>query len=117
MLAALRALVLELTAGWQALTYDALQFWHRDVAQLGIIGVTALALLLLTIRLTAGRRTPRAVAVPAILASFTRSRFAWLRHLPVLPAVLAIPFAVLAVADPYTALVSEQISFPGRRIR
>jgi hypothetical protein len=54
--------------------------------------------------------------LPAILRSDTPSTLAWIRHLPAVLFVLGLPFAVLAVADPYSSLVAENVTYPGRRI-
>jgi hypothetical protein len=56
------------------------------------------------------------MALPAVLSGHTSSPFAWTRHLPVVPFALGIPFLVLALADPFSALVSSDVTFPGRRI-
>ena len=37
-------------------------------------------------------------------------------HLPLLVGLVGISFLVIAVADPYTALVRREASYPGRRI-
>lgn len=39
-----------------------------------------------------------------------------MRHAPVLLFAAGLPFAVLAMADPYTSLVAENVTYPGRRI-
>ena len=44
------------------------------------------------------------------------SRLAWTRHAPVVLFVAGLPFAVLALADPYSSLVAENVTYPGRRI-
>jgi Ca-activated chloride channel family protein len=41
---------------------------------------------------------------------------AWLRHAPLIVFAAGLPFALLALADPYSALVQEDASFSGRRI-
>ena len=38
------------------------------------------------------------------------------RHVPLVLFVAGLPFAVLAVADPYSSLVAENVTYPGRRI-
>ncbi len=56
------------------------------------------------------------LVVPAVLRALPASRLAWVRHLPAALFVLGVPFAVLALADPYSSLVTEKVTYPGRRI-
>jgi hypothetical protein len=115
--AGLRDAVATLVAESRLITLDELQFWHRDTARLGLIAVGSLLLVLIAMRLGARYRpASRAIVLPALLRSFGRANTAWLRHLPLLPFAVALPFALLALADPYTAVVSREVSFPGRRI-
>jgi hypothetical protein len=94
-----------------------LQFWQRDTARLAVMALVA-GLGLLTIRRVLLR--PRAgrdgIVLPALLRTPQRSVSAWLRFAPMVPLSLGVPFLALALADPYSALVSEVVSFPGRRI-
>ena len=114
--AALRAIAASVAAEWRALDVAGLQFWQRDTAQLVLIALVSLAALLLLIR-AAMTRTPgrREVILPAILrGGSTSARCAsWVRHAPVALFVAGLPFAVLAVADPYTSLVAENVTYPG----
>src|SRR5688572_1563471 len=115
--AALGAIAASLAAEWRALDVSGLQFWQRDTAQLVLIALVSLAALLLLVR-AAMAHTPgrREVILPAILRGGSPARFSWLRHAPVALFVAGLPFAVLAVADPYTSLVAENVTYPGRRI-
>jgi VWA domain-containing protein len=126
-LANLEVLIRGELAQWQTLSLDALQFWHRDIARLALIGLVSLAALLLALRvvlsppfdsltLAQGRRGRRGVALPALLSRFAGPRLAWMRHAPVLLFAAGLPFGLLALADPYSALVKEDASYPGRRI-
>ena len=50
---------------------------------------------------------------------FVRCRLrgsSWTRHLPLALFLFGLPAAVLALADPYSALVVEDVTYPGRRI-
>ena len=96
-----------------------LQFWHRSEARLALVA-------------TAGARRsccsspgPRSArrrpATRARAAGAARDRCRGrgcrsLRHAPLLLFLAGLPFFFLALADPYTALVSREASFPGRRI-
>jgi Mg-chelatase subunit ChlD len=102
---------------WRALEPGALQFWQRDTAQLALVAIVASAVLILLIRSAAARRPGRHdIALPAILRGTPAFRLAWTRHLPAVFFVAGLPFALLAVADPYTSLVAENVTYPGRRI-
>ena len=88
--------------------------WRRDVAQLALIGLAAAAALVLLARAAIARTPGRHhVVLPAILRGWPPSRLAWTRHIPVVLFVAGLPFAVLAVADPYSSLVAENVTYPG----
>src|SRR5918994_274873 len=114
---AITAIAASLAGEWNAIDFSNLQYWRRDVAQLTLIGLVATALLVLLVRGAMSRSPGRHhVIVPAILRQWPASRLAWVRHLPVVLFVLGLPFAVMAVADPYSSLVAENVTYPGRRI-
>jgi Ca-activated chloride channel family protein len=56
------------------------------------------------------------VVLPAVFRSVPRSPGALLTHVPLLLFVSGLPFLALALADPYTALIRSEVSYPGRRI-
>ena len=94
-----------------------MSFASREVPLLAAAVLAGVALIVLVLRLLRGRRVEReAVTVPAILAATRPSRLAFVRHLPLVLAGAGLPLALLALAEPYTALVSETVSYPGRRI-
>jgi hypothetical protein len=103
-------------ASWRELTVDALRFWHRDEARLSLIALAALVVLLLVARLVLNDRRPRGTGLPSLLRQFGASRGAWVRHAPLLLFLCGVPVALIAIADPYAALVQEEATFPGRRI-
>ncbi len=116
--AALGAIAASVAAEWRALDLPGLQFWQRDTAQLVLIALVTLAALALLVRAAVTRH-----AWPARGRFFRRfsaarhtARWSWVRHAPVVLLVAGLPFAVLAVADPYTSLVAENVTYPGRRI-
>ena len=114
---ALSSITAGVIAEWQALRLSDLQFWQRDFAQLIIVALVASAVVVLMIRAAMIRRPGRHhVVLPAILRVASPSRLSWTRHIPVVLFGLGLPFAVLAVADPYTSLVAENVTYPGRRI-
>jgi hypothetical protein len=115
--ATLSALAAAVAGEWNAVDLANLQYWRRDIAQLVLVGLVATAGVALLVR-AALTKTPgrHQIVVPAILRGWPRSRLAWLRHLPVALFAVGLPFAVLAVADPYSSLVAENVTYPGRRI-
>lgn len=112
-----RGIAAALADSWRLVGLDQAQFWHRDTARLALAGLVAVSLLLLLVRGLVGRRPGRhQVALPAVLAGLPASRLAVLRHLPIVLFVVGVPFALIALADPYSNLVTQQVTFPGRRI-
>ena len=115
-LASLETLLRARVEEWQALAVRDLQFWHRDEARLALIGLALLVIVLLVARLLLSNPVHRGVGLPAILARLRRPHLPLLRHAPLLLVLAGVPFAILALADPYSALVREDAVFPGRRI-
>jgi hypothetical protein len=95
-----------------------LEFWQRDEARLGLLMAVALTAVLMAWRALKTRREGRdGIVLPAVLRGRPSSRhLSWIRFLPAAAFALGIPFATLALADPYSALVSSDVTFPGRRI-
>lgn len=94
-----------------------LHYWHRGDARLLVFGLVALALFLLVARSFVTRQPGRhQLVVPALLMTLRPSYVGFLRHAPLLLFVAGVPFLAMAVADPFTALVSSEVSYPGRRI-
>ncbi|MGQ0736298.1 MAG: vWA domain-containing protein, partial [Acidobacteriota bacterium] len=56
------------------------------------------------------------VVLPGLLSRRRSWSGAWVRHIPFIPFAAGLSFLLLAIADPYSALVSADVSFPGRRI-
>jgi Ca-activated chloride channel family protein len=113
----LRAIGRDLLDAWAPGGLANLQFWHRSEARLMLVSFAAAAALLLIARLLVVRsRRARAVAVPALLTSVPRVLSANLTHLPLVVALAGLPFLAVALADPYTALVRREATYPGRRI-
>ena len=118
-LAGLREFATGLLADWRAMTGERravrLSRRSRRSSPPALLG---LALVVLAVRLLLGRRLSRdAVAVPALFGGVRTSRLAWLRHTPRLLAGLGVPLALLALADPFTALGQQHrlVSRPPHR--
>jgi hypothetical protein len=112
-----RLFVQNTAADWRTIRLADLQFWHRSEAQLALLAVVLFALILLIGRSVMTRQPGRhRLVVPAVLSSVGASYGAFLRHVPLWLFVIGIPFFALALADPFTALTTSEVSYPGRRI-
>lgn len=117
MVAALTAVAQSVLAEWAVFDFAGLQFWRRDTGRLALLALVGLAVVLLLLRAVVTRKPGRHhIILPALLRSLPASRLGWTRHLPVLLFVAALPCAVLALADPFSSLVVENVTYPGRRI-
>jgi hypothetical protein len=113
----IRTLIDQALAEWQSLQIGELQFWHRTEARLALIGLVSLTVVLLLVRsMTRDWRGRHGLVLPALLRTMPGSHFALVRHVPLVLFLGGIGFFIVALADPYTALISRQESFPGRRI-
>jgi hypothetical protein len=102
---------------WRNLRAANLLFSHRETAVLAVIafiGVAAVVLLLRAlVRNKAGRTQ---VALPAVLQWSGHSWTSFMRHGALLLFLAGLPFFVMALADPFSSITHEDVSFPGRRI-
>jgi Ca-activated chloride channel family protein len=102
---------------WRSVQVASLLFGRRSVALAAVTAFLSLAVGLLLIRLM--WRRPRGqdqIVVPAILATDRLSSFSLVRHVPLLLFLAGVPLFMLALADPYTTIAEQQVSYPGRRI-
>jgi hypothetical protein len=113
---ALRTLARSNWAEWRSLRLTELQFWHRGEARLIMALLVATSVLVLVLRLAMTRRERHRVVLPSVPPKVRRSRAALLMQAPLALFLLGLPFFALAIADPYTALVSGDVTYPGRRI-
>jgi Ca-activated chloride channel homolog len=114
---ALRTFLTSTLAEWRGIHLADLQFWHRGEARLMLIALVLFTVFLVIARSAVIRSPGRhRLVVPALLSSIGPSYLSFLRHLPLLLFVIGLPLFALALADPYTSLVSSQVSYPGRRI-
>lgn len=113
LLARLRADVAE----WQTIAVPELLFQHRSAALTAFLVLVGLSFAALLGYSVSARRIGRnRIAVPAILPGARRSAASWLRHAPTLCALVGMPLFMLALADPFTTVVEQHVSYPGRRI-
>ena len=114
----LRAFIAGSVADWRTLHLSELQFWHRSEARLMLIGFIGLVLVLLIARsgLSSRRAGRNQIVLPAVPGSVARSHLSFLVHAPVAFVLAGLLFFVLAIGDPYTSLITRNVTFPGRRI-
>lgn len=111
-----RAFLERAVADWQNLRIGELLYVHREVRLMLLVAIAALLVLLIARCAVAPRPGRRHIVLPALPASITRSRGAWLPHVPVLFFLAGLLFFALALADPHTSFVTREEAFPGRRI-
>ena len=116
-LAELGALIGETVADWPGAGGGTLRFWQPGAAWLLLLTLVAVATIMLLVRSTVWRRSARTrVVLPALVAGAERSWLSGVRHAPLVLVIAGLPGLLLAVADPYTSLRQEEVTFPGRRI-
>ena len=103
---------------WLRLRFADLEFGAARTSLLVFVVVLAIAAMALLVRRArAGAGSRRAtVALPAIVPVMHWSPAAALRHLPLVLFVAGVPLFAIALADPHTGFVQEEVSYPGRRI-
>lgn len=92
---------------------------HRDTAVLAVGVLVLLGLVALVWRgLRSRRPADSGVVLPALLARTLAPRSYWapLRHVSFLVFLAGLWFFAIAMADPHTAFVEEEQSYPGHRI-
>ena len=117
-LAQIGALLRDGVTAWRHVRLADVLFGHRDTTILALIALLGLSAGVAVIRVAFGRRPGRAqVGLPALLSWARSSSFPpFLRHGALLLALAGLPFFMLALADPYTQLQQQELTFPGRRI-
>ena len=102
---------------WRNTRAASLLFTHRDLAILSVVGFIGLCVMVLIVRaLTRNRAGRTQVALPAVLDWSGSSWASLVRHGTLMLFLAGLPFFVMALADPYSSLTREDVSFPGRRI-
>ena len=101
---------------WIRVRWSDLHFTSADTALLAVIVLLVTAVLVAAFRSvrSSGRRA--AVGVPAILPVIRRSRLSATRHAPFVLFALGLPLFAVALADPLTSFMREEVTYPGRRI-
>jgi hypothetical protein len=116
-----------LSASIARLRSDAIELPQLNVASLSFPhGSSALAMSVLiaglSIAMLVGRSVIRRgigrnqIIVPAVLGSSRRSYVLAIRYVPLLLFACGLPFFFVALADPYSSMGRQDVSYPGRRI-
>jgi Ca-activated chloride channel family protein len=102
---------------WRNIRIAELLFAHRAEARFTLVVFAGIALAVMLARVALGRRiAANRVALPALLPMFQQSPFSFVRHSALLLFLAGLPFFAIALADPFTSLSHQEVSFPGRRI-
>jgi len=104
-------------AEWADLRLDRLLFSESTTARQVVLALIGLAAIFVVIR-SFGSRNPgqSRMALPALVKTSGWSRASLARHGALLLALAGLPFFILSLADPRTALTRSETTFPGRRI-
>ena len=102
-------------AEWQTLQLRELRFLHEDAARLILMILMALTVAALVVNALWTRAPGRErVALPAVLGAMPR--LSMVRQAPMMVVGLGLVCLSVALADPYTAVARQEVSYPGRRI-
>src|SRR5207244_9677569 len=114
---AVPAVVRESIFDWRNTRAAELLFTHRDTAVLTLVALIGLSVAIMILRAVTRRKAGRRqVARPAVLNWGQSSWLSIVRHGALILFLVGLPCFALALADPYSTLTQEDVSFPGRRI-
>jgi hypothetical protein len=102
---------------FRRLELSGLFFSAENIARLASVALLGLATAVLLVRLLTRRAGGRGrLALPSLIDWVRPTRITLLRHGALICMFAGFPFFALAFADPKTALMEEQTTYPGRRI-
>jgi Mg-chelatase subunit ChlD len=104
-------------ADWTTIRLAELQFAEGASARTAVILLIGLSIAVFVLRALV-RATPARgrVALPGLAPWPNHRPTSWLRHGALVLGLAGLPFFILALADPRTAITREETSYPGRRI-
>ena len=104
-------------AEWGRVPWSALRFSRISTAALILLVFSVIAVLMVLVRGVRPTRVGRRhVVLPAVLTIVPHSSLSIVRHLPFVLFLSGVPLFALALADPHTTFMHEEVSHPGRRI-
>jgi Mg-chelatase subunit ChlD len=104
-------------ADWQSIRLSELLFAQGATARLAVVTLIGVAMAALVLRALSRASASRGrVALPALVAFRAPNRASLVRHGALILALAGLPFFILALADPRTAITREEVTYPGRRI-
>ena len=116
----LRSLVVLVQAAWAEwgeIRLTELHFSQGSTARNVVVALVGIAIGVLILRMVTRAAAHRGrVALPALVTLRGPARLAIARHGALLLGLAGLPFFILALADPRTAVTREEVSYPGRRI-
>ena len=116
-LSRLLLIIQQTLAEWQRVRWADLQLTEAPSAVFVLIVLAAIAVLTLLARNLWRRAAPAGhVALPAVLPVVRRSRLVAARHAAFFLFVCGVPLFAVGLADPRTAFIREEVTYPGRRI-
>jgi hypothetical protein len=111
------ALLREGITSWRNVRTADLLFTHRSDAIIAAVIVIGLCVAMVLVRsMTKNKAGRTQVALPAVLDWSGKSWTSLVRHGALILFLVGLPFFVMALADPYSSLTRQDVSFPGRRI-
>ena len=116
-LSALWEVIARVPTELRSLATASLLFGRANTALLVFVTLVGLTLAALIVRTIASRPAGTGrIVVPAILNGRRRALGPAIRHTPLVLFAIGVPLFMVALADPFTAVVEQQVSYPGRRI-
>jgi Ca-activated chloride channel family protein len=115
-IAEIGALLRDGLTAWRDTPLAEVLFGHRDTTILALVVLAGLAAGVAVLRALGRGRGRAQVGLPALMSWARSSPFASLRHGAVLLALAGVAFFMLALADPFTRLRTQEVTYPGRRI-
>src|SRR6185436_15464737 len=111
------AIVTATWAEWGDVRLERLLYSEVTTARQVVMVLIGLAAIFIVIR-AFGSRNPghHRMALPAIVKTSGWSRASLSRHGALMLALAGLPFFIISLADPRTALTRSETTFPGRRI-
>lgn len=104
-------------ADWQSIRLSELLYAQAATARMAVVILIGVGIGVFLLRALSRASASRGrVALPALVAFRSPNRASLVRHGALLVALAGLPFFVLALADPRTAITRQEVTYPGRRI-